>query len=261
METKEETPYKYVALGCSLTGCSLTQQHGYVHYLNGTYSLDIKHISQGGGDNYLQHHRLSNLYAKNLINKDTTLLWQLTAPDRLFYLLNDDQDVEFHGLKYGEDDVEKKPDWDWMWFYHNKLKSYTEEEWSIFNRKAISIRANNQRFHYEMKFGCLTRTIYHLQETLVNIGLWSNTVKEIILYFGWDWYGEYKDEMYPQTLDFLHRYSNIKVIPLEKSILQWSIDKNITLYEDGMHPSYEGHCDWCKNVLVPYLDLYGSMYS
>jgi hypothetical protein len=244
-------PYKYVSLGCSFTDWP----DGYVDYLNENYNLNIINLGQGGGSNYLQHFRLSNLYAKQLIDKDTTLLWQLTAPEREFFNIDDNNQTAY--LKYGKF-VEKKPEWSYEWYWENTSPAYTQEEWSIFDKPSISINANNKEFYRRIQTQdpeAPLNSIYNLHNTLVNIGLWSNVVKEIILFFGWDWYGENKDEMYPKTVEFLNRYSNISVIPIEKNMMQWSIDKNIPLAEDGQHPSKVGQIDWCKNVLFSYLNL------
>lgn len=211
-------------------GCSLTAQKGYINFLNEKHNLNILNLAEVSGSNGLQMFRLSNLLYKNIINEETILLWQITGLSRPFSLFYKDINPLF--LKPSQ---------------VNHVV-YTEEQ--LFSTKEIfyNLLGNNNFWNDKRYF--VNNTSFNLQNLICDVYKWSKIVKKIILHLGWSSIAE--PELIYKNLEILKSCENVKILPIEYSILDWCISNKIPL-DETRHPSVSGYVEWCCHVFEPFL--------
>jgi hypothetical protein len=221
--------HRFVALGCSLTA-----QDGFISYFNKKYNLDIKNLAEGAGSNGLQMFRLNNLLYQNLVDNNTTLLWQVTGPDRAFQLID---------TRYITDENIFKPSPNTGRF------SYTKETIYPFNVISINPLSNNLYWKDKDKNYKL-----NLQTVFCDVYKWSKIVKNIILYFGWSDLLDLSKDDVNNAMSLIRSCDNITILDLPYSVVDWCKSRNLQFEEDKWHPTQESYEIWGSHVLEPLLE-------
>jgi hypothetical protein len=211
---------KYVALGCSLTA-----QDGFINYINQTYNLEIENLAVSAGSNGLQMHRLNNLLVDGSIGEETTLLWQITSPQRPFDI-------------HAEVDEEFKNGTPFIGFF-----DWIPEKINLYNSQSTVLLCNTKYYR-----NTNTNINFNMQTLCCDLYKWSKIVKKIIVYFGWNsLVDESKIQSFLNPLKNLH---NVEILNSDLSIVDWCKTQKLH-FDDSIHPTKESYIQWGKQVLVP----------
>ena len=204
-----------------MLGCSLSAQRGYANYLE-LQGNEVINLARSAGSNDLQQFLLGECFMQGKIDRESTIIWQITGLQRKSLVLEKfDPNFCNGSVSAGRHD----------WVPINLCMSGEYKVWLLSNNTLVP--------KYYADESVL------LQNLAIDIYRWSLLVKKIIVVMGW------KDiavkESLQSFLDWLTS-KQILVIPLEQSIVDWCRTTGQE-FSDDEHPAESGYIHWCKHNL------------
>lgn len=204
-----------------ILGCSLSAQQGYATYLQ-DQGHEITNLAQPASSNDLQQFLLGECFLQGRVNKELTIVWQITGLHRKS-LVSEQFDPSFcHGIP-GEG-----------------IYDWTPINVSMTGENRIWLLSNNDmtpKYH--------TDESVILQNLAIDIYRWSLLVGKIVVVMGWKNIAEKRSaELFLVWL----KSKNITSVPLENSILDWCRETG-QQFSDDKHPAKSGYINWCKHNL------------